>query len=338
MRRLIPAVMIALTALAPIACGAEETDERASASDGGPGTRTSYPLRVESCGVSHTYERAPRRAVSLNQNATEILLALGLQDRMVGTAFTPLPVAKRYRAAYESVPKLADRYPAREELLAADPDFVYGSLDGAFGDDPVSGRDQLEELGIATFQATENCSSNPGAQQRELTMDVLYDDIRTLGRIFDVQDRAARLIADLRAQIRGIEAAIADVRSRVRVARLKTPETGSASTDGRAGVGNLVIELAGGRNVFGDLSERTAEVSWEEVARRDPQVILLASAVDPASKASIEFLDASPAIEDVAAVRDRRYVSIGFAEIALGVRTVDGIKTLARHLYPEQVR
>lgn len=328
MRRLIP---LMLTAALLVACGDDDdSPSEATAASG-------YPLTIENCGIEHTYKGPPKRAVTLNQNVTEIMLALGLQDRMAGTAFVALPVADRYRKAYESVPSLAKRYPAREELIAADPDFVYGGLDGAFGDDPLAGRRQLEDLGIPTFQATENCANNPGAKPRDLTMAVLYGDIRTLGRIFDAQDRAARLIADLRESVQAVATATKGVRKRVRVARLRTPESGTALTDGRASVGNLVISLAGGRNVFDDRPERNAEISWEEVARRNPQVIFLASAVDDNSEA-IEFLDGFPAVADVEAVRRRRYATIGFAEVALGVRTVDGIRRLATYLYPDLMR
>ncbi|MES6325417.1 ABC transporter substrate-binding protein, partial [Cutibacterium acnes] len=47
---------------------------------------TSYPLTVTSCGVSQVFESAPKRAVTLTSTATETMLELGLEKRMVGTA------------------------------------------------------------------------------------------------------------------------------------------------------------------------------------------------------------------------------------------------------------
>ncbi len=43
-----------------------------------------FPLTIENCGLTQTYAAPPQRAVTMNQHVTEVMLALGLQDRMVG--------------------------------------------------------------------------------------------------------------------------------------------------------------------------------------------------------------------------------------------------------------
>lgn len=47
---------------------------------------TTYPFTLENCGEQITIAEAPQRAVSIGQNSSEILLMLGLADRMVGTS------------------------------------------------------------------------------------------------------------------------------------------------------------------------------------------------------------------------------------------------------------
>ena len=61
---------------------------------------------VENCTVSTTYERPPARAVTLNQAATEVMLALHLEDRLVGTAYLDDRILPGLSAAYERVPSL----------------------------------------------------------------------------------------------------------------------------------------------------------------------------------------------------------------------------------------
>ena len=51
--------------------------------------QTDYPLTLENCGQSVTFEEAPQNAVALGQNSAEIMLMLGLEDRMAATAFWP---------------------------------------------------------------------------------------------------------------------------------------------------------------------------------------------------------------------------------------------------------
>ena len=47
---------------------------------------TQYPLTLQNGGSTVTFDKAPQRVVSIGQSSTEILLSLGLADKIVGTA------------------------------------------------------------------------------------------------------------------------------------------------------------------------------------------------------------------------------------------------------------
>jgi len=110
---------VAASALALAACGsAASTTSTTSppattAATAASGT-TAATTPIENCGVRVAPARPPARAVTLNQGATEVMLALGLQDRMIGTAYLDDRVAPAYAAAYRAVPVLAEEYPSRE--------------------------------------------------------------------------------------------------------------------------------------------------------------------------------------------------------------------------------
>ena len=107
-------------------CGASEpVPEQAIAAGEGS---TVYPLVVENCGREVTFDVAPQRVVSLDQGSTEILLSLGLHDRMVGTASWTDPVRENLEQANAEVPRLADEAPTYEVVLDTDPDFVTASF------------------------------------------------------------------------------------------------------------------------------------------------------------------------------------------------------------------
>src|SRR5262249_31286084 len=72
------ALLAACTTLA--ACGSSAAPPAASS----PTAHGGYPTTVTSCGVPVTYDRAPTRAVSNDINATEDMLALGLESHMAG--------------------------------------------------------------------------------------------------------------------------------------------------------------------------------------------------------------------------------------------------------------
>ena len=77
----------------------------------GQTTHTHYPLTLENCGQKVTYRKAPERAVALGQNSAEILLLLGLQDRMAGTAFWPSQVLPQLADANAKVKLLTVEFP-----------------------------------------------------------------------------------------------------------------------------------------------------------------------------------------------------------------------------------
>ncbi len=110
----------------------------------------------------------PQRVVSLNQASTEILLSLGLADRMVGTATWTDPVRENLADANAAVPpRLADNKPSLETVLEANPDFVTASFGSSIGDGGAEGRDQYEKLGVPTISrppttvATATCPRLP---------------------------------------------------------------------------------------------------------------------------------------------------------------------------------
>jgi len=91
-----------------------------------------FPVAIDNCGVSQTYSAAPKRAVAMNQSAAEIMLTLGLQVRMAGTAYLDDAVLPELGAAYRRIPVVAAKYPSREGLLGIQPDFVYATFASAF--------------------------------------------------------------------------------------------------------------------------------------------------------------------------------------------------------------
>src|SRR5688572_30608265 len=78
---------------------------------------TKYPLTIENCGAQVSFQKAPERAIGLGQNSAEILLLLGLQDKMAGTAFWPSKVLPQLADANAKVKLLSVEFPTFESIL-----------------------------------------------------------------------------------------------------------------------------------------------------------------------------------------------------------------------------
>ncbi|WP_419999729.1 ABC transporter substrate-binding protein [Streptomyces boninensis] len=284
-----------------------------------------FPVTQTNCGVKTTYQRPPQRAVSMNQHTTEIMLALGLQKSMVGTAYLDDKILPGYRDAYRGIKVLADEYPSYETVLAAEPDFVYGGFNSAFHEDGRS-RAALKKAGIASRLNIEDCADGP------VTMTTMAKEIREVAEVFGVRERGERELKKLNGTLKSVAAKVDGVKP----TRVFVYDSGdkTAFTAGGAGVGNDMIKRAGGVNLFADLDKSFGDVSFEQVAERAPEVIVIYDYGDQPVADKKKFLLANPALKDVPAIKHKRFAVLPLSSTLLGVRAPAGVESLARQLHP----
>jgi iron complex transport system substrate-binding protein len=248
---------------------------------------------------------APKRIVSLNPTTTELLFAIGAGPRVVGrTSYDIFPA--EVRAVADLGPGLR---PNVEAVLAVHPDLVllYASADN---------RDAARRL---------RASGVPTAAYR-------IDRIADMERVTLV---LGRLTADTLAAHRTVDSVRATL-DRVRRATASLPhpstfwplwESPLLSVGGGSFL-NELLEIAGGRNVFADLPQPSPTVSFEELLRRDPDVII-------ASAASTRHFAASDRFQTLRAIREHRIVVVD-STIATGpsARVGASAVSLARVLHP----
>ncbi|MFJ9109157.1 ABC transporter substrate-binding protein [Streptomyces sp. NPDC102283] len=326
MSRRTPALIAAavLLPLALTACstpdGDAATGEKAAAKSDG------FPYTVKNCGVTTTFDAPPKRVVTMNQHVTEIMLELGLKKSLVGTAFLDDQVLPKYAEDYASVPVIAKEYPSYEQVLAADPDFVYGGYSSAFTAADGRGREALRKSGIETRLNTESCTKG------DQPMDTLYEEIREVGRTFGVPDRAEAWIKQAKADNAATAKKLADLKP-VSVFVYDSGDK-TAFTAGGEGIGNELIERAGGTNVFADLDKPFGDASWENVVDRKPEVIVIYDYGATTVEQKKKRLLTDPALADVPAIKNERFAVMPLSDAVLGVRVPAAVDKLAAQLHP----
>jgi iron complex transport system substrate-binding protein len=304
--------------------------------------RTQYPLILQNCGSNVTFEQAPRRAVSIGQSSTEILLSLGLADQIAGTAVWFSPVLKRFEAENAGIRRLADNDPSFEAVVSQGPDLVTAQFEWHVGPNgSVAKREQFSQLGIATYVSPADCAKDnsaggDGTREAPFTMELLYQEIRELAAIFDVTDRGEALIASLRkreadaiASVKGIAA-----KDLSAVVWFSSKDVhGDAFVAGRNGVPAYLLNALGVRNVI-STDEEWPMTSWESISAADPTVIIMAemsrrryAADDTAAK--LDFLETDPVVSKLEVARKRRFVLMDVESMHPSIRTVDGIEAIA---------
>lgn len=199
------------------------------------GKTSANPVTYTSCGVSHTLTQSPTKVVTMNQGVTEFMLAMGLADRMVGTAFIDDEIWPRYAADYSRIPVLSSTYPDEATIMGVNPDFILGSYKSAFrertceddncrgiysdasGVGPCDGegsdffasgsnantsystcRPQLHARGIGTWLEPVSCEDSTLKPQGGATEETVYAAIRQIGDIFNERAVAEQLVSEIR--------------------------------------------------------------------------------------------------------------------------------------------
>ena len=285
-----------------------------------------FPATVQSCNREVTFDAAPKAAISNDVNLTEMMLVLGLRDRMVGytgiSGWKTLDAEAREGVA--ELPELSAQYPSKEVLVGAEPDFFFAGWNYGMKVGGEVTPETLEPFGIKTYELTESCIF-VGPKARS-TMDDMYADLLNLGTIFGVSQKAEALVAGYQARLAEVTAGV-DRSAPLRVFVYDSGEE-SPFTAGKYAIPTALIEAAGGVNIMDDLEKSWAAVAWEPVVERNPQVIVIVNYGDVTAEQKIAFLEENPAFAGIDAVKNDRYVVLEYVEATPGPRNIRAVEKL----------
>lgn len=281
------------------------------------------PLTLSNCGVTVTFDAPPERVVTIKSTSTEMLLALGLGDRIVGTAFQDGPVPDEWVEDAAALPVLAERMPSEEVVLEVEPDLVYAGWESAFSPDAAGDRAELASLGVNTYVQPAACQS--AEQPARLDFDEIFDEIAEVAAIFDVD--ATALLDEQRAQLAEIVPNDAGLTAFWWSSGTDTPYVG-----GGIGAPQLLLDTNGLTNIAGDVALTWTPFSWESVLDADPDVLVLVDASWNSAQKKIDYLHSNPATANLTAVIHERFIVLPFASTEGGVRTVSAAASIAEQL------
>ncbi|MEV0444377.1 ABC transporter substrate-binding protein [Streptomyces spectabilis] len=319
------ALALSLTAVGCASGGSGSSDGKAA---------SARKTTVTSCGKKLGFDGPPKRAVALDQSSTEVLLALGLQDRMAGTSNLKTKIAPEYRAAYDGVKVLSPKILTSEQLRAAAPDLAVGGFADYFTKDRVGTREELAELGLPSFVSAVDCPKRNTVDGRARTpFELLFKDYADLGKAFGVEKRAEKLVREQRATLAGAAKTKKRVKGEPSVVWLYSVYGDTPYVAGRSAMPSEMSRVVGARNAFDDVDEDWPQVSWEEVAKRKPDFIVLGDLSErgkPGDSAEdkLRAVRANPVMAKLPAVRKKRFIEIPGTEMDPSVRTVSALPRL----------
>ena len=308
---------------------------------------TQYPLTIKNCGIDVTFTKAPARAVGLGQGSAEIMLALGLEGKLVGTAFWPNKPLPKFAEAYGKVKLLSIEFPTFESILAQQPDFVAAALPSLMGpSSKVAKREDFEKLGIPAYLSPSACVAEGtakdkfgyGERNQLWNMTTLYREIEELSQIFDVSERGQAVIDDLKKREAALRAgAPNDGKKLSFVFWFSSPSPAAdAYLAGKNTPSGFIADVLGGTNAITSEADSPA-LGWESIIAANPDVIVVAQVdrnrweLDKAD-AKIKFLKSDSATSQMEAVKNNALVIMEGQAMNPTIQTIFGAERIAEQL------
>lgn len=315
------AILLAAALLLAVLSGCAAQEEPAA-----PAQETAsaegYPVTVENYGRTVTVDKRPEKVLTLGPNCTELFAALGLSDLVVGRSLVnhsrgPLP---EYEAAVNAIPELNHASATREAVLSSGADFIY-ALDWEISEEGCN-IEEAEQYGMTVYVNSAT------------TLEQQYQEILDLGLIFGVEDKAEAFVEDQKSRIAAVQEKVKD-REPLKVLVYDSGNDGVFTCSG-SNFESLLIGLAGGENLFDDLSEKQwVTVSYEEVLAREPDIILIHDYDSPSVEEKIAEIKANPTLSQLDCVQNERFATITLESVLPGDRMAYAVESLAAVFYPE---
>lgn len=280
------------------------------------------PLTFDNYGREVVVTKKPEKVLTLGPHSTELFIALGLGDYIIGNSLDnhsrgALP---EYEEEYANIPELTYGSATREAVISSGADFIYG-IDWEFGEGGLD-VEELEGLGITTYMNSAT------------TLDQIYQEILDIGKIFQIENVAEQYVADQKARIAAVQEKISG-KEPINVLVYDSGGDG-VFTAGGTNFETLLIEHAGGKNIFDDITDKQwTTVSYEEVLKRQPDVIVIHDYDAPPLEKKIEDIKNNPALSQLECVKNENFVVITLESVLPGDRMAYTVESLAKGFYPE---
>jgi iron complex transport system substrate-binding protein len=267
---------------------------------------------TDDLGRSVQINKVPQRIISLSPSNTEIVYALGLQDRLIGvTTFCNYPPEVRNK------PKVSEFSNVDvEKIVSLEPDLILASDIHKTEVVPA-----LEKLGIQAIVI------RPG------TVDEVMSDIGMVGNITGKIKEAGELTSSLGRRVKAVTDKTANLKGEKPRIFYVTWYDPLWTAGGNTMINDL-IEKAGGSNIAVDL-EGYSTISLETVLEKNPQIIIVPSSMGD-QDTSLNYINTEPRLKAVDAIKNKQvYVVDSDVFSRTTPRIVDGLEQLAKIIHPE---
>ncbi|MBV7435419.1 ABC transporter substrate-binding protein [Cardiobacteriaceae bacterium TAE3-ERU3] len=276
-----------------------------------------YPLTIKNCGVDVTVNAKPERALIYNTPAIDNMMALGLGDQIYGVSEqTTTEYADNipWAEARKSLKQLTkgDDVLSEEAILDLQPDLVYASYFWYLHTNETASRDVLKNFDIPSYLSPIECNGQMATPEEPTTFATIFKELKDLGKIFNVEDKADTLTTDLQARVDAVSKEAESFKPAS--ALWYYAGTDAPYVAGCCGGPDMIGKILKLDNIYGETEALWPVASWEVVAEANPDFIIVGdlkrAGQGQSAEDKIAFLESNPVTQAMDAVKNKRYIVV----------------------------
>ncbi|MGL5001253.1 MAG: ABC transporter substrate-binding protein [Cetobacterium sp.] len=274
--------------------------------------------------INLSFSKEEIRAISTSQFTTEILLAIGAEDYLLGTSFLDDEILPELKDKYDKIPVLSVGAPTKELFYSLNPNFLTGWKSIATSKN-LGTVEELNKNGIEVFFTKSQSTSS---------IEDIYEDIYFFGEKFNLQQNAIKIVQKMKEEIKAVQDNVSS-KEKIKVFAYDSQESAPFVVGGN-GIANKMIEIAGGDNIFKNTKFAFGIGTWEKILDENPEVILIVDYGNKSYDSKVEYLKNKSPISKLEAVKKDRFIRVPLSYISSGIKISKGIEIISKGLREEK--
>ena len=325
------------------AANASETESKAGTENGASAessteaknsaaSKTAYPLALtiydaEGKEVEMSYAHAPEHVLSTQLSMTELLIKLGLKDKIVAVFDNDNALKGDIATEIASLKSLGDKKSvSKESILALEPDLILGKGPLMFTDTAIGTVQSYQELGIPVY--TELASASI-----EQSLKNIPEDVRNIGKIFDVQEKANAYADELDKRIDALLTKVSNQKGEPKKVLFMAGYTDGTFAGFNSKMSSCMLKTLNAENV---LEKGGNGLTLENLISMNPDVIVYVRSdrFAAADVNAVASLSENQVVQDVPAIKNKKIIEIDYDDVMdYGERVIDSAEKLYDFMY-----
>ena len=281
--------------------------------------------------IELTFDKMPERVICAYQDNIELMLALGLEDKVIYAFGMDDEVSDTYADAFAQIDYSQQR-PSKEDVIAMQPDFIMGWY-SLFKEDRLDDINFWSERDCNTYIAL-NSGILGSSKDVAQVVEHEYEDILTIGKIFNCQEEAEAIVNQMKQEVDKAAGHAKSIETPRSVAILED-EGGTYRVYGANTLGGDIAKKAGATLAVGN--EESSAIGAEDLIMANPDVIFMVwfnGYLTP--EEAVAAITENPGLQSLKAVQNNAVYPLNLTSIyCSGIRTYEGIQKITQALYPE---